>query len=51
MAAEASLVEDAVRAVLKEGYRTQDIRQEGALVVGTAEMGDRVARKVKTLPL
>lgn len=46
----AALVEQAVRLVLKEGYRTQDIRQEGAVVVGTAEMGDLVAEKVRTLP-
>jgi 3-isopropylmalate dehydrogenase len=51
MTAEASLVEKAVRMVLNEGFRTQDIRQEGASVVGTVEMGDRVADKVRTLPL
>jgi len=47
---QAALVEKAVRTVLKEGFRTQDIRQEGAVVVGTAEMGDLVAGKVRTLP-
>jgi len=51
MAAEAALVEKAVRMVLAEGYRTQDIRQEGASLVGTAAMGDLVAGKVRTLPL
>jgi 3-isopropylmalate dehydrogenase len=51
MEAEASLVEKAVRMVLAEGYRTQDIRQEGASMVGTVEMGDLVAAKVRTLPL
>jgi 3-isopropylmalate dehydrogenase len=51
MAAESSLIENAVRMVLKEGFRTQDIRQKGAVVVGTAEIGDRVAGKVRTLPL
>ena len=50
MPEEAALVEKAVRTVLKEGFRTQDIRQEGAVVVGTAEMGDLVAGKVRTLP-
>ena len=50
MPAEAALVEKAVRTVLKEGFRTQDIRQQGAAVVGTAEMGDLVAKKVRTLP-
>jgi len=44
---EAALVEDAVRMVLKEGFRTQDIRQDGATVIGTIEMGDRVAHKVR----
>ena len=47
MPEEAALVEKSVRTVLKEGFRTQDIRQEGAVVVGTAEMGDRVAEKVR----
>jgi 3-isopropylmalate dehydrogenase len=51
MPEEAALVEKAVRTVLKEGFRTQDIRQEGAVVVGTAEMGDLVAGKVRTLPV
>jgi 3-isopropylmalate dehydrogenase len=51
MPEEAALVEKAVRTVLKEGFRTQDIRQEGARVVGTAQMGDLVAGKVRTLPL
>jgi hypothetical protein len=36
--------------VLKEGFRTQDIRQQGAVVVGTKEMGDRVAEKVREFP-
>jgi 3-isopropylmalate dehydrogenase len=47
---EAATVEKAVRMVLKEGFRTQDIRQEGAVVVGTKEMGDLVAGKVHALP-
>jgi len=51
MTAEASLVEKAVRTVLKEGFRTEDIRQEGAVVVGTVKMGDLVAENVRTLPL
>ena len=50
MAGEAALVEKAVRSVLKEGFRTEDIRQEDAAVVGTQEMGDLVAQKVRTLP-
>jgi len=46
---EADLVEKAVRMVLKEGFRTEDIRQAGARIVGTTEMGDLVAEKVRTL--
>ncbi len=43
---EAAVIEKAVRAVLKDGFRTEDIRQGGATVVGTAAMGDLVAEKV-----
>ena len=50
MAAEADQIEKAVRMVLKEGFRTQDIRQAGVQIVGTTEMGDLVAEKVRTLP-
>jgi 3-isopropylmalate dehydrogenase len=50
MMEEAVLIETAVRAVLKDGYRTQDIRQEGATMVSTEKMGDLVAEKVRTLP-
>ncbi|MBU2053818.1 MAG: 3-isopropylmalate dehydrogenase [Proteobacteria bacterium] len=42
-------VERAVKEVLRDGCRTEDIRQEGARIVGTAEMGDRVAEKVGAL--
>jgi 3-isopropylmalate dehydrogenase len=45
----AAEVERAVREVLKAGYRTEDIRQEGAAVVGTDKMGDLVAAKVSAL--
>ena len=45
MADAAAVVEKAVRAVLADGARTEDIRQEGAKVVGTAEMGDLVVQK------
>jgi 3-isopropylmalate dehydrogenase len=47
MPEEAAIVEKAVLAVLKDGFRTEDIRQAGAVVVGTTEMGDRVAEKVR----
>ena len=46
MADAAAIVEKAVRAVLADGARTEDIRQEGAKVVGTAEMGDLVVQKI-----
>ena len=49
MAAEAAIVEKAVRAVLREGFRTQDIQQRGSTVVGTVRMGDLVAEKVRSL--
>jgi len=43
----AAVIEKAVRQVLKDGFRTEDIRQAGAAVVGTAEMGDRVVERVR----
>ena len=49
MPQEAELVEKAVAEVLKEGYRTQDIFQEGNKLVGTAEMGDQTLRKLAGL--
>jgi 3-isopropylmalate dehydrogenase len=45
----ATVVENAVRLVLKAGFRTEDIRQKGATIVGTEAMGDLVAEKVGTL--
>jgi len=39
---EARTVERAVEKVLAAGYRTRDIREEGAQLVGTREMGDLV---------
>ena len=50
MMAEADLVEKAVRMVLKEGFRTEDIHQAGARIVGTTEMGDLVVEKLRALP-
>jgi 3-isopropylmalate dehydrogenase len=50
MAAEADHVEKAVRRVLKEGFRTADIRQAGARIVGTTEMGDLVVERLRALP-
>lgn len=39
---EADAVEDAVKKVLKKGYRTIDIYSEGKELVGTAKMGDLI---------
>jgi 3-isopropylmalate dehydrogenase len=44
---EAQAVENAVLAVLEQGYRTYDIMSEGKIRVGTKEMGDLIAQKVK----
>jgi len=49
MSGEANVVENAVRSVLKDGFRTVDIRQEGTTIVGTKAMGNLVAEKVGTL--
>ena len=43
---EAKIIEDAVFAVLTDGYRTVDIMSEGMKKVGTKEMGDLIAAKV-----
>jgi len=44
---EAQTVEDAVLAALEKDYRTYDIMSEGKIRVGTKEMGDFIAQKVK----
>ena len=44
---EAMAVENAVLAVLEQGYRTDDIMSAGKVRVGTKEMGDLIAKKVK----
>lgn len=43
---EADAVEEAVKAVLKEGYRTIDIMTEGLCQVGTREMGDSICERI-----
>jgi 3-isopropylmalate dehydrogenase len=43
---EAQAVEDAVQGVLEAGYRTKDIREEGATLVGTREMGDLIVERI-----
>ena len=44
---EARAVEDAVLAALEMNYRTYDIMSEGKIQVGTKEMGELIAQKVK----
>jgi 3-isopropylmalate dehydrogenase len=44
---EAQTVENAVLAALEQGYRTYDIMSEGKTRVGTKEMGELIAQKVK----
>ena len=44
---EAAAVEEAVSAVLKEGYRTIDIMSDGMERIGTKEMGDRICSYIK----
>lgn len=39
---EADKIEDAIKIVLKKGYRTIDIMSEGKTLVGTKEMGDLI---------
>ena len=44
---EAEAIENAVKEVLQDGYRTRDIMSEGMKQVNTAEMGDLIAAKIK----
>jgi 3-isopropylmalate dehydrogenase len=44
---EAQTVEDAVLHTLEQGHRTYDIMSEGKMRMGTEEMGDLIAQKVK----
>ena len=43
---EAKAIEDAVEAVLKEGFRTGDIYKEGMTLCTTTEIGDKVAERI-----
>jgi 3-isopropylmalate dehydrogenase len=43
---EAEAIEAAVEGVLEAGYRTRDILEEGAKLVGTREMGDAVVAEL-----
>lgn len=44
---EADAVEDAVRQVLKDGYRTVDIMSGSCMQVGTVQMGDLIAERIR----
>ncbi len=44
---EAASIEEAVRQVLKDGYRTGDIMSEGCTRVGTEEMGTLILERMK----
>jgi len=44
---EAQAIENAVLATLEQGYRTYDIMSKGKNKIGTKEMGDLIAQKVK----
>jgi 3-isopropylmalate dehydrogenase len=46
---EADIIENAVKEVLKDGYRTFDIMSEGKNLVGTSEMGDLIAKKILSI--
>ena len=47
LAKEADAIENAVKAVLKEGARTADIAQAGSTPASTSEMGSLIAEKVR----
>ena len=46
MSSEATMLDDAVRKVLKDGYRTQDIMEKDRKKVSTSEMGNLVIQKL-----
>ncbi len=43
---EANAIEEAIKQVLKDGYRTCDIMSDGKTLVGTSKMGDLIANKI-----
>lgn len=49
MGAEADLVENAIKHVLKDGVRTADIVEEGITPVGTSEMGNAILNALEAL--
>jgi 3-isopropylmalate dehydrogenase len=44
---EADMLDQAVKNVLKDGYRTQDIMEKSQKKVSTSEMGDLVKSNLK----
>ena len=42
-----NLIENAVKRVLKEGFRTEDIFSEGTNLIGCEEMGDKVIERLE----
>ena len=42
----ADAIENAVKKVLAEGYRTTDIMSEGMKLTSTTEMGDLIAERI-----
>jgi 3-isopropylmalate dehydrogenase len=48
---EAVAIERAVEQTINAGYRTEDLREEGKMVVGTEEMGTQVVAALSRLPV
>lgn len=44
---EALMIENAIKAVLDEGYRTKDIMEDGMMCVGTTKMTELIIEKIK----
>jgi 3-isopropylmalate dehydrogenase len=45
----ANAIERAVQDVLQQGYRTFDISEEGCHIVGTRELGERIADQIRMM--
>ena len=44
---EAAAVEQAVKAVIKEGYRTKDIMTKDQVLLNTAQIGDKICERIR----
>jgi 3-isopropylmalate dehydrogenase len=44
---EAVMIEQAVRQVMEDGYRTPDLMEEGKKLVNTVQMGDLVKQSIE----